>query len=492
MTDMTLPKSVTDFLERDQRMLINGDWAQAGSTLDVIDPATEKRITGIADATSADVDAAVAAARKGFESDEWQNTTPFERGRMLNKIADLLEANFEQIAILETLDNGKPLSLSKTVDVQASINCFRYYAGWADKIKGQTYDVSNNTGKFHAFTLREPVGVAALITPWNYPLIMAAMKLGPALAAGCACILKPAEDTSLTAIRLGELIEEAGVPKGVVNIITGRGAISGAALAAHHGVDKVAFTGSTVTGKAIVESALGNLKKVTLELGGKSPNIIMADADLDKAIPGAAMSVFYNTGQTCTAATRLYVQDEIHDEVIERMAEFAKTVKVGGGFEEDAFMGPVVSAKQFERVKGYIEKGQAEGGEIVTGGGRIGDNGYFLEPTIIANTTNDMVVSREEIFGPVIAAQKFGDVEEVVKLANDSDYGLSAAVWTRDISTALDLTKRLTTGQVQVNCAGFADWDFPIGGYKQSGWGRENSFDAVENYLHTKSVAIAY
>ena len=491
MSNTQLPDNVRDFLARDHGLLIGGSWQGAnGGSIDVIDPANGQQISSIGNASRDDVNAAVAAARAGFASEAWRSTAPKERGAILRRTADLLEANAEELAYLETLDNGKPFSISRAVDVTGSVGAFQYYAGWADKIHGSTYSISM-PGEHHAFTLREPVGVAALIVPWNYPLIMAAMKLGPALAAGCACILKPAEDTSLTAIRLCELLIEAGLPEGVVNLVTGYGRESGAALAEHHEVDKVAFTGSTATGKAIVTAAAGNLKKVTLELGGKSPNIILADADLEQAIPAAAMAVFFNSGQTCTAATRLYVQDAVYDQVIGGITEVAKNLKVAQGFDPEAVLGPLVSARQLERVQGYVDAGRSEGGEIVYGGSQIGSEGYFFEPTVIGNTRNDMTIVREEIFGPVIAAQAFSTVEEAISLANDSDYGLSSSVWTQNISHAHKIARELVTGQVGINTAMVADWDLPIGGYKQSGWGRENGFDAVENYLQTKAVSVA-
>ena len=490
MTNTETPQNVSGFLNRAQPMLIGGEWVGAVGSIDVIDPATGEVISSIGDAASNEVDAAVAAARKGFESDAWQKMSPQDRMRMIRRVADLIEQHADELAYLETLDNGKPLGISKSVDVAASVGAFNYFAGWADKIHGSTHSISM-PGEHHAITLREPVGVAALIVPWNYPLVMAAMKLAPALAAGCACILKPAEDTSLTAIRLGELMTEAGVPPGVVNIVTGHGKSAGAKLAAHQGVDKVAFTGSTATGKAIVQAAAGNLKKVTLELGGKSPNIILADADLEAAIPAAAMAVFFNSGQTCTAVTRLYIQEDIYDQVVEGIAAVAASLKVAGGFEEGAVIGPLISERQLARVKGYVEKGKAEGGELLAGGEQIGDKGYFFQPTLIGATRNDMTIVREEIFGPVIAAQTFTDVDEAIALANDSEYGLSSAVWTQNLSTAHYIARRLRTGQVGVNAAAVADWDLPIGGYKQSGWGRENGFDAVTNYLQTKAVAIA-
>ncbi|MFK7830436.1 MAG: aldehyde dehydrogenase [Congregibacter sp.] len=491
MSHSQLPDNVQAFLQREHSLLIGGNWRNgADDRIDVIDPANGNRISSIASATRADVDEVVAAARAGFNSDAWRKMPPAERAAILRRAAELIMANAEELAHLETLDNGKPLSISQAVDVTASAGALNYFAGWADKINGSTHNVSM-PGDHHAFTLREPVGVAALIVPWNYPLIMAVMKLGPALAAGCACILKPAEDTSLTAVRLCEILMEAGLPDGVINLVTGYGHVAGAALAEHPDVDKVAFTGSTATGKAIVKAAAGNLKKVTLELGGKSPNIIFADADLEQAIPAAAMAVFFNSGQTCTAATRLYIQDAVHDQVVEGIIGVAKNLKVAQGFDPEAVLGPLVSAKQLERVSGYVNTGREEGGNIVCGGGRIGEQGYFFEPTLITNTTNDMTIVREEIFGPVIAAQSFASADEVVALANDSTYGLSSSVWTQNLSLAHRMARDLVTGQVGINTAMVADWDLPVGGYKQSGWGRENGFDAVANYLQTKAVAIA-
>jgi phenylacetaldehyde dehydrogenase len=409
---------------------------------------------------------------------------------LIYRFADLIEAHADELAMLESLDGGKPIALAKPVDVMAAVGAFRYYAGWADKINGTTNSI-NMDGEHHAYTLKEPVGVAALIVPWNYPMVMAAMKLAPAMAAGCTCVLKPAEDTPITALRLAELAIEAGIPAGVFNVVTGLGHTAGHWLASHPDVDKVAFTGSTATGKKIVESAVGNLKKVTLELGGKSPNIIFPDADMEKAIPASAMGIFWNTGQVCTAASRMFAHETVYDQVIDGIANVAKTLKVGPGRDMETLLGPVVSETQLSRVQGYIESGRQEGGEIVCGGNRVGDEGYFVAPTIIADVKPDMKVVREEIFGPVLVVQKFNDTDEVIASANDSDYGLSSAVWTRDISTAHYVARRLRTGQVGVNCAAVADWDLPIGGYKQSGWGRENGFDGVANYLQTKAVAVA-
>lgn len=487
-----IPASVQSFLDRSHVHFVDGaPLASSGTdTIDVLNPATGKKISSISDATQSDIDAAVASARETFESADWQNMKPAERAAMIHKFADAVEAHADELAFLEVLDGGKPLMLAKPVDVMATVGALRYYAGWADKIHGQTHNI-NMPGEHHTYTLREPVGVAALVVPWNYPLVMAGMKLAPALAAGCTCVLKPAEDTPMTALRLAEIAIEAGLPKGAFNVVTGHGHKAGAMLAEHPGVDKVAFTGSTATGKAIVGAAKGNLKKVTLELGGKAANIIMPDADLEKAIPASAMGIFFNTGQVCTASSRLYAHADIYDQVVEGMAEFAKTLKVGNGRDMEVIMGPLVSERHFNRVRGYINQGKKEGGEIVTGGKPVGDEGYFMPPTIIGGVNNSMTVVQEEIFGPVVVAQKFTDVDEVISLANDTCYGLSSFVWTQNLSHAHQIARRLRVGQVGINVCAPADWDLPVGGYKQSGWGRENGLEGLGNYLQTKAVVAA-
>jgi len=487
-----MSQAASSFLNRQHKLWINGEWvdASSGNWIEVIDPSTGEVISSISDASPQDLDACVSAARNAFESSEWREMKPAARARLINKFADLIEQNLEELAYLETMDNGKPLTMSQAVDIPASVGAFRYYAGWADKINGTTVNMSL-AGEYHAYTLREPVGVVGLIVPWNFPLVMAAMKLGPALAAGCTCILKPAEDTSMTALRLGELAAEAGFPNGVLNVITGYGRGVGAAIASHPDIDKVAFTGSTQTGKLIANAATGNLKKVTLELGGKAPNIVLPDADLEKAIPGSAMGIFFNSGQVCTAASRLYVHDDVYDQVVEGIAEFSKTIKMGGGLDPESVLGPLVSARQQERVMNYITKGREEGGEIVSGGETTGDKGFFVQPTVIGNTTNSMTVVREEIFGPVLVAQRFSSIDEVAAMANDTDYGLSAVIWTQKLSEGHRLAKRIRAGNVGINTAGSADWDLPIGGFKQSGWGRENGHEGLLNYLQTKAVVAA-
>lgn len=488
---ISLAPETQSFVAQDHKLLIAGQWQDAGSDalIDVVNPADGKRISGIGDASDADVNNAVAAARAAFESGAWPEMKPGERSRVLNKIADLMEAHAEELAQLETLDNGKPIIFARG-DVSASIGAFRYYAGWADKIQGTTHTI-NLPGDHHVYTVKEPVGVVALVVPWNYPLVMAAMKLGPALAAGCTAVLKPAEDTSLSALRLGALALEAGLPEGVLNIVTGYGHTVGNALVNHKNIDKIAFTGSTATGKVIAHAAAENLTKLTLELGGKSPNIIMPDANFEKAIPASAMGIFFNSGQTCTAPSRIYMHEDIKDEVIKGIAEVGMSLNLAPGLDETSTMGPLVSAKQFERVMGYIEAGQKEGAEIASGGMRHGDEGYFLEPTIIDQTNNNMKIVQEEIFGPVLVAQSFKTEDEALALANDTQFGLAGAVWTRDISTAHRMVRKVKAGIMGINTVMGADWDVPLGGFKQSGIGRENGRDGLENYLNTKTVFTA-
>ena len=478
------------FLARSHGLLIGKDWvtANGGEPIGVINPADGKTISAIGESSSANVDMAVAAAREAFDNGPWPSMKPGERAGIMFKIAALMEQHAEEIAQLETVDNGKPINFARG-EVLVSAGAIRYYAGWADKIHGGTHNV-NMPGDYHVYTLKEPVGVVALIVPWNYPLVMAAMKLGPALAAGCTCILKPAEDTSLTALRMGELMLEAGVPEGVVNIITGLGRTVGAALASHKNVDKISFTGSTVTGKAIAQIAAADLKKVSLELGGKSPNIIMDDANLAAAIPASAMGIFFNSGQTCTAPSRLYVHESVADQVVEGIAAVGNSIKIGPGLDEASQMGPLVSQKQFDRVGRYIAAGRSEGGEVI-GGDRQGTEGFFIKPTIINQTRNDMTVVREEIFGPVLVVQTFADADEAMRLANDSDYGLAAAIWTENLGQAHRMAKGIKSGIVGLNTVMGADWDVPLGGYKQSGIGRENGRDGLELYLQTKSVFTA-
>lgn len=487
--EFKLRDDVNSFLSQPRKMLINGQWVDAasGKTFATYNPATGEEIAQIAEGDKEDIDRAVKAARAAFDSGPWRSMVGAERTRLIWRLADLIEENAEELAELETLDSGKPITHSRMVDIPATVEHFRYMAGWATKIEGNTISLTA-PGNFHAYTLREPVGVCGQIIPWNFPLLMAAWKLGAALTCGNTCILKPAEQTPLTALRLGELFCEAGFPDGVVNIVTGFGETAGAAIAAHPQVDKVAFTGSTEVGRLIVQAATGNLKKVSLELGGKAPNIVFNDCDMEAVIPAAAGAVFFNQGEVCCAGTRLFVQKESFDQVVEGVAEIARNMKVAPGLDETSEMGPLVSDEQFERVCGYLESGKSEGARAVAGGNAKGGRGYFVEPTILVDTNPNMKVVREEIFGPVICAIPFNDPEEIAQAANDTDYGLSAGIWTKDISKAHKLAAKLKAGTVWVNCYNVFDAAMPFGGYKESGWGREMGHDALDLYTNKKAV----
>ena len=489
-------EKVSNFVSRTHKMHINGKWVEAlsGKTFPTYNPATGEVLTRVAEGDKADIDLAVKAARAAFETGPWSKLTASERGRLIWKIADLIEENLEEFAELETLDNGKPLKVARAADVPLAVDLFRYMAGWTTKIEGNTIPLSvpyTPGAKYLAYTLREPVGVVGQIIPWNFPLLMAAWKLGPALATGCTVVLKPAEQTPLSCLRLGELIQQAGIPDGVVNIVPGYGETAGAALAAHPGVDKIAFTGSTEVGKIILQAAAGNLKKVSLELGGKSPNVVLGDVDLDAAIAGSASAIFFNHGQCCCAGSRLYVENGIFDKVVEGVAARAEKIKVGSGMEASTDMGPLVSEEQLNRVCSYLESGFSEGAKAVTGGARQGDKGYFVKPTVLVNTNEKMKVVREEIFGPVVTVIPFKDTEDLVAQANNSVYGLAAGIWTRDIQKAHRLAAQLRAGTVWINCYNIFDAALPFGGYKQSGWGREMGHDALEMYTEVKAVCAA-
>ncbi len=489
---VTLDKNVEEFIGAPRQLFIGGQWADAasGKTFETPDPATGETLAQVAEGEAEDINRAVKAARRAFEEGPWSRMTTSERGRLIWRIGDLILEHLDELAQLESLDNGKPYAVARAADVPLSADMFWYMAGWATKIEGNTISLSvpyMPGANFHSYTLREPVGVVGQIIPWNFPLLMAAWKLAPALACGNTVVLKPAEQTSLTALRLAELIAEAGVPDGVVNVVSGFGETAGAALAAHLDVDKVAFTGSTEVGKLIANAASGNLKKVSLELGGKSPNIVFDDAD-PSAIEGAASAIFFNHGQCCVAGSRLFVQEDRFDEVVEGVAEIAKSIKLGPGIEPDTQMGPLVSDEQLRRVTGYLESGKAEGATALSGGGRHGDRGYFVEPTVLTDTRPDMKVVREEIFGPVVVASPFGDLDEVAAAANDTIYGLGAGIWTKDISKAHALAKKLRVGSVYINCYNVFDAALPFGGYKQSGWGREMGHEVLEAYTEVKAV----
>jgi phenylacetaldehyde dehydrogenase len=490
---VTLDRDVEAFIGSPRQLFINGQWCDAasGKTFETPNPATGETLARVAEGSAEDIDRAVRAARRAFDEGPWSRMTPSERGRIIWRIGDLILDHADELAQLESLDNGKPFAVARAADVPLAADLFHYMAGWATKIEGNTIDISvpyMPGANFHSYTLREPLGVVGQIIPWNFPLLMAAWKLGPALATGNCVVLKPAEQTPLTALRLAGLMAEAGVPDGVVNVVPGFGETAGAALAAHNDVDKVAFTGSTEVGKLIVAAAgASNLKKLTLELGGKSPNIVFDDAGPD-AIQGAANAIFFNHGQCCVAGSRLYVQRDRFDEVVDGVAEIAKSIKMGPGMEPGTQMGPLVSDEQFRRVTGFLESGQADGATALAGGGRFGDRGYFVEPTVLTNTRPEMKVVREEIFGPVLVAAPFTDLDEIATAANDSEYGLGAGIWTKDISKAHALAKKLRAGTVWINCYNVFDAALPFGGYKQSGWGREMGREALHAYTEVKAV----
>lgn len=475
---------------RDQRMLIGGKWveSQSGKTFPTINPATGETICQVAEGDKADIDLAVAAARRAFESGPWPKMNASERGRLLNKLADLMEKHIEELAALESLDNGKPIRDALNADLPLSIKCYRYYAGWADKIHGKTIPID---GPYQCYTRHEPVGVVGQIIPWNFPLLMQAWKWGPALAAGNTVVLKPAEQTPLTALRVGELAMEAGFPDGVVNIVPGYGPTAGAALSSHMDVDKIAFTGETRTGQIVMTAAAqSNLKRVSLELGGKSPNIVFADTDLDAAVEGAYFGLFFNQGQCCCAGSRLFVEEKIRDVFVEKLLARAKSQRLGDPLDPETTQGPQVSEEQFNRIMGYIESGRQEGARLLTGGNRFGDCGYFIEPTIFVDVRDEMKIAREEIFGPVMNVLTFKDIDDVITRGNRTLYGLAAAVWTRDIKKALNLANGLRAGTVWINCYDVFDAAAPFGGFKMSGIGRELGEYALQLYTEVKTVTI--
>ena len=485
---------VSERLNNIQPLLIDGQWRPAGDgqTTDVYNPSTGAVIAQAASADSADVERAIGAARRTFDNGDWTGLTPARRAKILWRVADLLEENAEQIAELEMLDAGKFFSSALQGEVPFAAECFRYFAGWCTKLEGTTKQLSIIPGQdFHAYTKREPIGVAALIVPWNGPLVQAAWKVAPALAAGCSCILKPATETPLSTVRLAEILQQAGVPDGVFNLVLGQGSTVGNQLAAHPDVDKVSFTGSTEVGKRIIDAAKGNLKKLSLELGGKSPVIVFEDADIDEAIAGAAQAIFANAGQVCVAGSRLYVQESIYEQVVNGVAEIARNMQVGPATDGTQDMGPMISEKQINSVCRMIDSGVREGATVKAGGERIdGGGGYFLRPTVFADVNQRMSIVSEEIFGPVLVAMPFKSVDEIVDMANDSEYGLAASIWTKDVSKAHKTADQIKAGLLWVNCHGIPDMAIPFGGYKQSGWGRENGYEALLQYTELKSVVV--
>lgn len=474
---------------RQTKMLIDGKWLEScsGKTFPTYNPATEEKIAEVAQGSKEDIDLAVDAANRAFYEGPWAKMNARDRGKLLYKLADLMEKNIEELAALETYDNGKPIRDSLNGDLPLSIATFRYYAGWADKIHGQTIPVDGN---FFTYTRREPVGVCGQIIPWNFPLLMLAWKWGPALAAGCTTILKPAEQTPLSALRVGELAMEAGFPDGVINIVPGFGD-TGAALVKHPKVDKIAFTGEYRTAQIITRESADTLKRLTFELGGKSPNIVFADANLDAAVEGSYVGIFLNQGQCCCAGSRLFVQEAAHDEFVEKLVAKTKTRKLGDPFHPDTEQGPQVDKDQFDKILSYVDKGKKEGADCKTGGKRFGDSGYFIEPTIFTNVNDKMSIATDEIFGPVLSVIKFKDVKDVVHRANNTSFGLAAAVWTRDIGKAHQLSNSLRAGTVWVNCYDVFDVAAPFGGFKMSGHGRELGEKALDNYTELKTVTVS-
>lgn len=469
-----------------KRLLIGGEWVDAvsGRRFETSDPATEQVLTEVAEADSADIDRAVVAARKAFECSTWTGISPHTRARYLLKIADTIDAHAEELGVLETLDMGSPVAAS-LARVAVAADLFRYYAGWVTKIHGTTSPTDDSR---FIYMLREPMGVCALINAWNVPIVMAATKLGPALACGNTAILKPAEQAPLSTLRLAELIHELDLPPGVVNVVPGFGATAGAAMSAHPDIDKIAFTGSSGVGRQILQASAGNMKKVTLELGGKSPNIIFPDADLDKAVEAAVIAFCRNSGQICSAGTRLFVHESLHDGIAQRIAAIASQYRIGSPLQSDTQMGPLVSQRQMERVLSYIDAGKSDGACLNVGGERVGDRGYFVQPTVFSNVSNEMRIAQEEIFGPVLSIIPFRDEEDAILKGNDTLYGLAAAVWTRDIGRAHRVARALKSGRVWINTYAETDAVMSIGGYKQSGYGREMGAESIEAYTQTKSV----
>jgi len=475
---------------RQTQCFIGGKWlpSASGKTFETIHPATEEVICEVAEGDKEDVDAAVDAARDAFDNGEWSKMDARDRGALMYKLADLIAEEADELAALETLDNGKPISDARAADIPLVIDCIRYYAGWADKIEGRTIPVR---GDYFTYTRREPVGVVGQIIPWNFPALMAAWKWGPALAAGCTIVMKPAEQTPLSCLRMARLAQKAGIPDGVINVVPGYGPTAGAAIVKHPGVDKIAFTGELATAKIIQREAAETMKRLTFELGGKSPNVIFADADLEAAVEGAHFGLYFNQGQCCCAGSRLFVEERIHDEVIDRLKEKNQDRRVGDPFDPQTQQGPQVDEAQFDKVLKYVEYGKKDGAKMISGGKRVGDKGYFVEPTLFAGVTDEMRIAREEIFGPVLSVLKFKNVDEIIRRSNNTNFGLAAAVWTRDVAKAHRYAASVRAGTVWINCYDVFDAAAPFGGFKQSGLGRELGEAGLANYTELKTVTVS-
>ncbi len=486
----TLSPHAPDIKIEHTECFIDGRWeaAASGKTFATVNPATEETIAEVAEGDAADIDRAAKAARRAFETGDWPKMDARDRGRLMYQLADAIEAQIDDLAALETLDNGKPIKDSRHGDIPLVIDCLRYYAGYADKIHGATIPIRGN---YLCYTRREAIGVAGQIIPWNFPMLMTAWKWGPALAAGCTIVMKPAEQTPLTCLRMAAIAHEVGFPKGVINVVPGFGPTAGAAVVKHPLIDKVAFTGEHRTAQIITRDSADTLKRLTFELGGKSPNVIFADADLDAAAMGAYIGLYLNQGQCCCAGSRVFVESKRHDEFLEKLQRLTENRRVGDPFHQDTDQGPQVDQNQFDKIMSYIDKGKQEGANCVTGGNRVGDRGYFIEPTIFTNVQDKMAIATDEIFGPVLSVLTFDDKEDMIARANNTFYGLAAAVWTRDISLGHEFARRVRAGTVWVNCYDVFDAAAPFGGFKMSGYGRELGEEGLKAYTENKTVTVA-